>query len=265
MALNDVEARQTAPAEGRAPRGRLAVSCAGLTKHFHGVPVVANVDIDVPQGMVVGLVGPNGSGKSTTLRLLSDLLKPDFGWVDRPNPGLSYVPDDPSGLDELTVEEFLLLHCSLYRNPKNYRRRADALLYAFNLADRGRSPLASLSHGMRRQVSITAGLAAEQPLTVVDEAAAALDPEAVLVLRHSLRLHTSGDLAVLLATQDLSFAQRACDVVYLLNFGEVVAQGSPAELIKHFGLGPNSDLEQVFVAAVGARVDEEALRDALAR
>ena len=114
--------------------------------------------------------------------------------------------------------------------------------------------LGALSHGQRRVVSIVAALALARPLTVVDEATAALDPEAAVVLREALRATAGRGGGVLVATQDLFFAERVCDDVVLLSDGRVVAQGRVAEL---------SPLEDAYLSAVGARDRAEEVRRAL--
>ena len=167
---------------------------------------------------------------------------------------LAYVPDEPEGLDELAVSEYLSLVRALYREGAAFDARAAALCDAFGLASRLRVRLGALSHGQRRVVSIVAALALARPLLVVDEATAALDPEAAVVLREALRAAAAHGAGVLVATQDLSFAERVCDDVVLLSDGRVVASGGVDEL---------SPLEETFLAAVGAAARVAEVRGAL--
>jgi ABC-2 type transport system ATP-binding protein len=167
---------------------------------------------------------------------------------------LAYVPDEPEGLDELAVSEYLSLVRALYREGVAFDARATALCDAFGLAARLRVRLGALSHGQRRVVSIVAALALARPLVVVDEATAALDPEATVVLREALRSAAAHGAGVLVATQDLSFAERVCDDVVLLSDGRVVAHGGVDEL---------SPLEETFLAAVGAAERVAEVRGAL--
>jgi ABC-2 type transport system ATP-binding protein len=237
----------------------------GLDVRYGAVRAVADVTLEISGGSVVGLLGPNGCGKSSTLRAVVGLMRPDAGRIlvngleqgsASARAQLAYVPDEPDGLDELAVSEYLSLVRALYRAGAAFDVRAAALCDAFGLASRLRIRLGALSHGQRRVVSIVAALALARPLLVVDEATAALDPEAVVVLREALRAAAANGAGVLVATQDLSFAERVCDDVVLLSEGRVVARGRVGEL---------SPLEERFLAAVGAadRVAEVrgALRD----
>jgi ABC-2 type transport system ATP-binding protein len=236
---------------------------AGLDVRYGAVHAVADVAFDVPAGSVVGLLGPNGCGKSSTLRAVVGLLPPRGGrvvvnGVERGTVSarsqLAYVPDEPDGLDELAVVEYLALVRALYRESRAFDARALALGDAFGLSTRMRVRLGALSHGQRRVVSIVAALALVRPLTVVDEATAALDPEATIVLREALRAAAERGGGVLVATQDLAFAERVCDHVVLLNQGRVVARGGTRDL---------SPLEETFLAAVGGATRIEEVRGAL--
>jgi ABC-2 type transport system ATP-binding protein len=237
------------------PPAPLAVD--DLTVRFGSVTAVDGVRFGVSQGQIVGLVGPNGCGKTTTLRVVMGLLEPDRGLVriaghpagSREARSLvAWLPDEPSGLDELTVSEYLDLVCSLYAAGDRFAARAATLLDVFAVADRRRTMLGALSHGVRRIVAFVAAAALRPRLVVVDEATAALDPGAVLVLREALRAHARRGGGVLVATQDLHFAGEACDRVVLLDHGRVVADGRVDQLLVRYSA---RSLEGVFVAALG--------------
>ena len=236
----------------------------GLSKSFGSTRVVDGLDLKLSAGRVAGLVGPNGSGKSTILRIVVGLLAPDDGVVTvvgapagsvTARAAIGYVPDEPSGLDELSVDELVDLIAALYGSPSGYKDRADALLAAFALDMRVASRLGSLSHGLRRSAAMTVAFALAPALLVIDEATAALDPEAVVVLREALRALAAGGSAVLLATQDLTFAEAVCDEVSLLSRGRLLAHGSPEELRANFA---SETLEEVFLNVVGcpSRLEE---------
>ncbi|MEX2211547.1 MAG: ABC transporter ATP-binding protein [Gaiellaceae bacterium] len=217
----------------------VALACTGLVKRYGRTTVLGGVDLVVERGSVVGLVGPNGSGKTTTLRIAAGLVAADGGsaLVDGERAGTTaakartgFVPDEPTGLDELTVGEYLGLVRALYRAGPEYDARAGALLAAFRLSGRERSLLGSLSHGLRRASAIVAALALRPALAVVDEASAALDPAASATLRESLRALAGGGGGVLLATQDLEFARETCDSVAVLGGGRIVEHGPVAVL-----------------------------------
>jgi len=235
-----------------------ALACSGLVKRYGRALALAGVDLTVERGAVGGLVGPNASGKTTALRIAAGIVRPDAGRVlvdGEPGATLAarartgYVPDEPTGLDELTVGEYLDLVRALYRAGPAYAERAEGLLRAFRLGDRAGARLGSLSHGLRRATAVVAALALRPVLAVVDEASAALDPTAASVLAEALRALAAGGSGVLLATQDLEFARAACDEVALLVEGRIVERGSPAAVIAGFG---GDSLEAELLAVLGA-------------
>lgn len=241
----------------------------GLTVRYGAVTAVDGLTLSVAAGEVVGLVGPNGCGKTTSLRAVMGLVEPSAGGVavaGAPGGSLearsraAWVPDEPDGLDELAVDELLTLAAALYRADGGYAARCATLLEAFGIEGRRRSRLDALSHGMRRIVATVAAAALDRPLLVVDEATAALDPEAVIVLRETLRALARRGGAVLLATQNLHFAERACDRVVLLSAGRLVAAGAAGDLRSAYSA---DSLEDVFVAALGHDRRLERLRSAL--
>jgi ABC-type multidrug transport system ATPase subunit len=237
------------------PPAPLAVD--DLAVRFGSVTAVDGVRLNVERGQTVGLVGPNGCGKTTTLRVVMGLVEPDRGRVRvaghtagslEARSLAAWLPDEPSGLDELTVGEYLDLVRSLYGAPDGFQRRAETLLDAFAVADRRRRMLGALSHGVRRIVAFVAAAALRPPLLVVDEATAALDPGAVLVLREALRAHARRGGGALVATQDLHFAGETCNRVSLLDHGRVVADGRVDQLLARYSA---RSLEDVFVTALG--------------
>ena len=241
----------------------------GLRIVYGPAAAVDGLGLTVEAGSVVGLVGPNGCGKTTTLRAVLGLVQPDAGTIDvqgvrggtlRARALVASVPDEPTGLDELSVAELLQLTALLWRSDDDFARRAALLLGVFGLGGRSRSQLASLSHGQRRLVSLVAAVALGRPLLLVDEATAALDPEAVIALREVVRAVAERGTGVLIATQDLHFAELVCDRVTLLSAGRPVAEGTVAELRRQHAA---VTLEGVFVAALGAGGRLRELRDAL--
>jgi ABC-2 type transport system ATP-binding protein len=240
---------------------------AGVTKRYGEKTVVSGLSLTVEPGVVAGLVGPNGCGKTTTLRLIAGLIAPEEGRISvsgydtavspldaRRN--LGFVPDTPSGFEHLTVREYLELYRDLYRQPRDrYEERAGVVLEAFGLLEYGEANLGELSHGIRRKVATTAALSLDVPTILIDEPTVGLDPEGVVVLRRLVRHIGRTGSAVLLATQDLTFAERVCDYLFLLHNGRLVADGSPALLRERYHA---SSIEETFLAVtgMGRRIDD---------
>jgi ABC-2 type transport system ATP-binding protein len=241
----------------------------GLRVVYGSAAAVDELDVTVDAGTIVGLVGPNGCGKTTTLRAVLGLVEPDAGTIDvqglrggtmRARALVASVPDEPTGLDELSVTELLQLTASLWRGENDFARRAELLLGVFGLRERARSQLVSLSHGQRRLVSVVAAVSLDRPLLLVDEATAALDPEATIALREVVRVAAERGAGVLVATQDLHFAELVCDRVTLLSAGRAVAEGTIAELRRRYSA---ATLEGVFLAVLGMAGRLRELRNAL--
>ena len=242
----------------------------GLVKRFGAVTALGGIDLSVAPGSIAGLVGPNGSGKTTALHVIAGILTPDAGVVEvagvragslRARRAAAFVPDDPTGLDELTVAEHVALVAALHRAGAGADRRAAALRDAFCLGPRWHTRLGTLSRGLRRQAALVAALALDTPLVLVDEATATLDPEAVVVLREAIAARALRGAAVLLATQDLGFADAVCDEVVFLARGRSVGAGRPEELrAAHDAVS----LESALLAATGDADLEERVRRELA-
>jgi ABC-2 type transport system ATP-binding protein len=235
----------------------------------HGrASAVTQLSFAVDPGRIHGVLGPNGCGKTSTLRAVVGVLRPQAGSIavnGVVQPAISaraqvaYVPDEPDGLGELCPTELFALVRALYRADPGYDARAHTLVHAFDFTACLRTRLDALSHGRRRVASMIAAFALARPLVVVDEATAALDPEAVVVLRDVLRVMARRGAGVVVATQDLGFAERICDDVVLLSSGRSVAAGTVAEICG------GSTLEQAFLRAVGSQARiQEARRELVA-
>ena len=240
---------------------------SGVTKRYGERAVVSELSLVVEPGMVASLVGPNGCGKTTTLTMIAGIKSPDEGRISvsgydtvaspldaRGN--LGFVPDDPSGFEQLDVREYMDLYRNLYRQPRaRFEERARVVLEAFGSLEYEEASLGELSHGVRRKVAITAALSLNVPTILIDEPTVGLDPESVIVLRRLVRHIGRGGRAVLLATQDLVFAEGVCDRLFLMHNGLLVAEGSPALLRERYHA---SSIEEAFLAAtgIGRRIDD---------
>ena len=249
-----------------------ALRVEGVSFRYGDVVALSDLSLEVPRGRVAGLIGPNGSGKTTALRLITGILEPAGGSIEVQGTTISaspltvkrrfaYAPDAPTGFDHLTVHEYLDLYARLQGADLDYALRAANLLGAMDLQPHAHRLLGKLSHGTRRKVAIVAAVALVRPLLLLDEATSALDPESVVVLEALLRSAKRYGSAALIATQDIYFAERSCDLVYLLADGQLKAFGSPAELRLRYQA---ADLREAFMKATGLSKILEGLDDVLA-
>jgi ABC-2 type transport system ATP-binding protein len=202
-----------------------------VTKHFGAVRALARVDLRVPAGAVVGLVGPNGSGKSTLLNVAAGLVAADEGeaLVLGADAGslaaarsVAFVPDEPAGLDELTVRELLSLLAVLYRAGTPADGRRNALADAFALPPLLNRQLGELSRGQRRRAALVAALQLDVPLLLVDEATSTLDTAAVDALGDAIAALTRRGTGVVVASHDRTFVDAVADEIVVLSAGEIV-------------------------------------------
>ncbi|TMD48032.1 MAG: ABC transporter ATP-binding protein [Chloroflexi bacterium] len=250
----------------------LALRVDHLSFYYGTALAVDDLSLTVPAGTIAGLIGPNGSGKTTTLRLITGILEGKHGSVDiqgiplRDAPveakrRFAFAPDAPSGFDHLTVQEYLDLYAALQSADPEYGARASNLLGVMDLQPHTNRVLGKLSHGTRRKVAIVAAIALVRPLLLLDEATSALDPESVIVLESLLRSAVRYGCAAVVATQDIYFAERTCDLIFMLAHGQLKAAGSPDELRRTFGA---ADLRGAFMKATGLTHVLEGIDDVLA-
>ncbi|MGP8162719.1 MAG: ATP-binding cassette domain-containing protein [Acidimicrobiales bacterium] len=214
----------------------------GLTKHFGATVALAGVSFEVPRGAILGLLGPNGAGKTTALRILTTLTMPDAGSARvagfdvvhqaaavRRNIG---VAAQDATLDEtLTGRQNLVMVARLSGLARHdARRRAAALLEQFQLAEATDRILKQYSGGMRRRLDVAATLVARPPVLFFDEPTTGLDPSSRARVWDIIRGLVAEGATVLLTTQYLDEADELADRIVVLNHGQVIANGTSAEL-----------------------------------
>lgn len=223
------------------------ISARGLVKHYGEVKALDGLDLDVPEGTVVGLLGPNGAGKTTAVRILTTLLKPDagsatvagFDVVKQANSVRRVIglTGQYAAVDEyLTGRENLMMVGQLYHLPHKWvAQRAQELLERFDLADAADRGLRTYSGGMRRRVDLAASLVAHPKILFLDEPTTGLDPRSRLELWGVIDELVKEGTTVLLTTQYLEEADRLADRIVVLDRGAVIAEGTSAELKADLG------------------------------
>jgi ABC-2 type transport system ATP-binding protein len=218
-----------------------------LTHRYGDRVALSNVSFEVNKGEIFGLLGPNGGGKSTLFRILSTMMVPTEGRATIA--GYDVVRDPAAvrrhigvvfqtqSLDKaLTVEENLRAQGHLHGlSGAVLRERMANAMERLNIADRRKDLVDTLSGGLRRRVEIAKALLHRPQVLLMDEASTGLDPAARRDLsRHVESLRAGEGVTILLTTHILEEADR-CDRLVLLHQGNIVAQGSPAELRSGIG------------------------------
>ncbi|MEU1615752.1 ATP-binding cassette domain-containing protein [Streptomyces sp. NPDC008238] len=219
-----------------------AIHAEGLVKTFGDVRALDGVDLDVPEGTVLGLLGPNGAGKTTAVRVLTTLLQPDSGKavvagidvLKHPNEvrrqiGLS---GQFAAVDEyLTGRENLQMVGQLYQmSARDAKARATELLERFNLAEAADRTAKTYSGGMRRRLDLAAALVVRPPVMFMDEPTTGLDPRNRLALWEVIQDLVAGGTTLLLTTQYLEEADHLAHDICVIDHGKVIARGTSDEL-----------------------------------
>ena len=218
------------------------IRAEGLAKRYGAVEALRGLDLNVPEGKVLGLLGPNGAGKTTAVRVLATLLVPDEGTavingIDvvqdpdgvRRNIGLSgqYAAVD----EHLTGYENLDMVGRLYGLGRaRSSARARELLEQFGLSDAGDRPSKTYSGGMRRRLDLAGALVASPPVLILDEPTTGLDVRSRQQMWTVIRDLVAAGSTLLLTTQYLEEADLLADEIIVIDKGQAIARGTADEL-----------------------------------
>jgi branched-chain amino acid transport system ATP-binding protein len=235
------------------------LSVSGLSKNFGGLQVLQNVNLTIPERGIVGLIGPNGAGKTTVFNLITGLLVPSAGRIDfmgrRLNGMAPYqitrcgvartfqnirIFKEMSVLDNVLVAVRPLYKYSAtgalcwYRDLQDPELREEQLAREFlrrvGLVDKAEQSAGTLSYGAQRRLELARALATSPKLLLLDEPAAGMNTvEKQQLMDEIIKLDQSG-LSILLIEHDMSFVMGMCKQIIVMNFGRVIAIGSPEQI-----------------------------------
>lgn len=220
------------------------IAASSLTKKYKDFAAVDGISFEVAPGESFGLLGPNGAGKSTTMRMIGAVSTRTSGDLNilglDPNQHgpeirsqLGVVPQADNLDQELRVRDNLIVYGRYFGLPhKRVAKRADDLLEFAQLSDRAKSKVDDLSGGMKRRLTIARALINDPKILLLDEPTTGLDPQARHILWDRLfRLKEQGTTLVL-TTHYMDEAEQLCDRLVVVDKGAIMAEGSPAELIR---------------------------------
>jgi ABC-2 type transport system ATP-binding protein len=233
----------------------IAVALRSVSVVRGGKTVLDDVNVSVPTGQVVGIIGPSGCGKSTMMRAIVgvqanvsgtiEVLGDPAGAASRRG-AVGYLTQDPSVYDDLSIRENLMYFGGLLGVGSE---RIDAVLADVRLDDHQQQRVDNLSGGQRARVSLAIALLNEPPLLVLDEPTVGLDP----MLRHDLWAQFAEIAAAgstLLVSSHVMDEATRCDRLILLRDGQVLAEGSPSDLLDRTA---TDSVEQAFLSLVADR------------
>ena len=216
----------------------------GLCKRYGETEVVRGVDLHVRRGECFGVIGPNGAGKTTTLRLLLGLIKPDSGQIElagiavpaharEARMKVGVVPQLDNLDPDFTVRENLLVYGGYFGLDKQtIAERVPALLEFAGLTHKADAPIAQLSGGMKRRLTLARALVHDPDILFLDEPTTGLDPQARHLVWQGLRRLIGEGKTIVLTTHFMEEAERLTDRLVILDHGRIVAEGAPRALIE---------------------------------
>ncbi len=223
----------------------LAISCSKLYKRYEGRPpveAVRGLDLAVEVGECFGLLGPNGAGKTTTIEIIEGLTQATSGEVEvlgmtwdrqgmeiKQRIGISL--QETRLAEKLSVRETLTLFRSFYRRGLD----PDEVMQRVSLEEKARAWVGKLSGGQRQRLAVACALVGDPDLLLLDEPTTGLDPQSRRQLWDIIRAYRGQGRTVLLTTHYMDEAERLCDRVAIVDHGQVIALGSPRELIVSLG------------------------------
>ena len=222
------------------------IHARGLTKKFGDFTAVNGIDFDVLKGESFGLLGPNGAGKSTAMRMIgatSQRTSGDLTILDKDpeqfgpqiRAHLGVVPQQDNLDTQLSVTENLYVYGRYFGLSRKFLKgKIEELLTFAQLEEKRNAKVESLSGGMKRRLTIARALVSEPEILMLDEPTTGLDPQARHILWDRLfRLKEDG-VTLLITTHFMDEAEQLCDRLVVMDKGSIMAEGSPAQLIKDY-------------------------------
>jgi ABC-2 type transport system ATP-binding protein len=225
------------------------VIVANLSKRYGDFTAVNGISFSIRRGEIFGFLGPNGAGKTTTINMMIGLAKPSGGSilingidavknVKKAQSIMGVVPDESNLYDEMDGFDNLCFCGALYGMRKAEReKRAKELLEQFDLIKAGKRPFKAYSKGMRRKLTIAAGIIHKPDILFLDEPTTGIDVESARQIRQLVLNLRQGGTTVFITTHYIEEAERVCDRIAFIVEGNIVANGTVSELMESVSHG----------------------------
>ncbi len=238
----------------------IAVSVTNLRKSFNNKEILKGITFQVDKNVIFGIIGPNGAGKTTTLRVLAGIIRHYQGDVKifelpptkaREKGYISYMPEDAFPYDRLTGLENLEFYAKIYtKNKEEYEKFLENGIKIADLGDRIYDKTQEYSRGMKRRLMIARTLMVMPKVAILDEPTSALDVESAVRIRKLIR-EMKGETTIVLSSHNMLEVEYLCDDIVLISNGEIVARGTPKEIVSKMGV---KNLEEAFLVATGGKI-----------
>jgi len=226
-----------------------------LAKHYKSRWVVKDISLSIKSGEVVGLLGPNGAGKTTAFYMIVGLIPAERGDIflgdtkltstpihRRAAMGIGYLPQENSVFRKLSVEDNILAILELQQlSPDERYQKLEFLLEEFHIQHIRKSLGMSLSGGERRRVEIARALAASPQFVLLDEPFAGVDPISVIDIKRIINHLKAKGIGILITDHNVRETLDICDRAYIVNAGEIIAEGNAAEILA------NTQVKEVYL------------------
>jgi branched-chain amino acid transport system permease protein len=224
------------------------LAAKNLTKNFGNIQAVSRASLEVKTGQIVGLIGPNGAGKTTMMNLISGVLSPSEGSItldatdvsrassmDMARLGVARSFQNLRLFKDLTVRENVEVAASLAKRfRKQYEVSVDEALERFDLLEVSQRKAGTLAYGFQRRVEFARALALEPRFLLLDEPAAGMtEAETQWLMQTIQKVRDDYGCGILVVEHDLPFIMNACEKIFVMNWGNVIASGTPEEIQKN--------------------------------
>jgi ABC-type multidrug transport system, ATPase component len=235
-----------------------SIKVINLNKSYGSKEAVKNINFEIKENEIVGLLGPNGSGKTTTIGMILGLLKPSSGEVlinglkiekyrDDILQKINFISPYIELPKKLTVKQNLIVYGKLY-SVKNLKEKIDYLVNKLRLENLLNRITGELSSGQKNRISLAKAIINDPSVLLLDEPTASLDPEIGDFVRTFLENYKKENkVSILLASHNMDEVTRLCSSIMMMKNGSIIDEGKPKDLIKKHG---RQNLEEVFLKLV---------------
>ena len=243
-----------------------AIVISDLVKRFEDVTAIDGLSLQVEKGELFGLLGPNGAGKTTTINVLCGLLRPTSGSAtvdgfdvqeqpEKVKELIGVCPQETAVYPYLTGAENVELFGNLHTMNKDaLKARRDMLLEKMGLAEEAKRRAEKYSAGMKRRLSVILALIHDPQIVFLDEPTVGMDPQSRRAVWGFLKELKKEGKTIILTTHYMEEAEELCDRVGIMDYGKLIALGSPQNLISKDNV---KNLEEVFIKLTGRTIGEE--------
>ena len=240
------------------------INIRNYTKKYGEKVAVSDLNLNIMDGEVYGLIGHNGAGKSTTIKAITGVIEPDQGDIQvagydilkdgmEAKMNIGYVSDSPDRFLKLTSTAYYNFIGDIFGIDYDTRvQRIETIMQTLEMEGTGSQLIGEMSHGMRQKVFIIGALLPKPKVWILDEPMTGLDPSASFNLKQMIRKHADQGNTVLFSTHVLDTAEKLCDRIGILSHGKLIYEGTMEDLEK---MDAGNSLEEIYLNLIKKQED----------